>query len=129
MSTLSDFLLAHPVAGMEKEVYLSPRLADHPFRIAAMDGDEVSGYLGICRLPQAGGGFDTQRFQMMVVVNHTLEPDFRDANLLERGGCQRPEDFVNKHLLAGEISALAREIAALSGYHQDFTALKAEVKN
>ncbi len=129
MSGLTEFLLSHPVRGLEEEVILSHRLADHPFRIVSMRGEEVERYLQVSRKEGKKAGFDSQSFQMQVILNHTLEPDFRDVRLLDQAGCRRPEDFVDQFLLAGEIAALVRQIAKLSGYDQDFGALRNEVKN
>lgn len=129
MSGLRGFLLANPVGELEKEIILSRRLADHPFRISSMNAEEVEAYLQTARAQGKGGHVNGHCFQMLMVLNHTLEPDFRDAGLLDEAGCVRPEDFVNQHLLAGEIASLARQIAALSGYDKDFAALRQEVKN
>lgn len=131
MTTLLDFLASHPIDNLSKELVLSQRLKDFKFKIRAMTSSELESYTQQCRKVEKGGKavFNNERFSMLVLLNHTLEPDFRDVRALEKVGCTSPQEFVNKVLMAGEITQLVNEISQLSGFGQDVNELVDEVKN
>lgn len=131
MSNLMQFLIENPVDNLTEEVIVSPRLAKFPFKIKGMTGPEFAEYqrmstkIGKKRKVE----FDSKTFNELVVLNHTLEPNFRDAESIKKAGCQTPEQFLYKSLLAGEISELAQEISALSGFDKDMDEEVEEAKN
>ena len=59
----------------------------------------------------------------------TIEPNFKDADSIKKAGCQSPEQFLYKSLLAGEIAELAQQISALSGFDADMEEMVEEAKN
>lgn len=131
MSELLQFLIENPVDNLTAEVIVSPRLAKFPFKIKAMTGPEFSEYQ---KLSTKIGRhkkveFDSKVFNELVVLNHTLEPNFRDAESIKKAGCQTPEQFLYKSLLAGEINELAQQITALSGFDKDIEDEVKEAKN
>ncbi len=131
MSTLIDFLIENPVDNLTAEVVVSQRLAKFPFKIKGMTGPEFSEYQ---KLSTKIGRhkkveFDNKKFNEMVVLNHTIEPNFRDAESMKKANCQSPEQFLYKSLLAGEISELAQEISSLSGFDKDMEETVEEAKN
>ena len=73
--------------------------------------------------------FDSKAFNEQVVLNHTVEPNFRDAEAIKKAGCLTPEQFLYRSLLAGEIAELAEKISALSGFDADIEATVEEAKN
>lgn len=126
MGALLDFLLENPVENLRDEVVVSARLSEHPFLIKGVSAGEMAEYSRRCRRRD---GFDSENFNMLLILNHCLEPDFRNAEALTKAGCATPEGLVNKTLKAGEITALARSIYRLSGYDQTMTEMREEVKN
>jgi hypothetical protein len=131
MSGLLDFLADHPIDDLTEEIVISARLRDFKFTIKAMTGQDFDQYSKACRKIGKKGkvDFDAARFNMMVILNHTVEPDFRSVKALDKAKCQTPEDFINKTLMAGEIAELAQAISRLSGFDQDISGLADEVKN
>lgn len=131
MSKLTDFLLENPINDLTEQVTLSARLKDHPFTIRAMTGEEFSDYQRQASRIIKGKNveFDSRRFQEAVILNHTLEPDFKNAELLKKAGCMTPAQFMYKVLLAGEIAELVQKISALSGFDQSMDDMVAEAKN
>jgi len=131
MTTLLDFLADNPVDALTFEVVLSDRLKDFKFKIRPISGKEFAKYSKECRKIGKKGkvDFDSDRFNMLVILNHTIEPDFRNVKALDKAKCQTPEDFINKTLLAGEIAELSQQITARSGFDQDVSELVEEVKN
>lgn len=131
MSELINFLIENPVDNVTAEVIVSQRLAKYPFKIKAMSGPEFSEYQ---RLSTTLGRhkkveFNSKKFNELVVINHTIEPNFRDAETIKKAGCTTPEQFLYKSLLAGEISELANQISKLSGFDADMEETIEEAKN
>jgi hypothetical protein len=126
-----QFLIDNPVDNLTDEVIVSARLAKFPFKIKGMTGPEFSEYqklsTKISRHKKVE--FDSKTFNELVVLNHTLEPNFRDAESIKKAGCQTPEQFLYKSLLAGEINELAQQITALSGFDKDIEDTVEEAKN
>lgn len=68
---------------------------------------------------------DSVDFSRRMVVEATVEPDFKSAELCSHYGVADPTLVPGKMLLAGEYAALLREITNLSG----FRTVDDEVKN
>lgn len=131
MSTLSQFLVQNPVENLTSKVVVSNRLAGYPFTIKAMTNSEFSEYQKLSTLAGRHGkvDFNARRFNELVVINQTIEPNFKDAEVLKQAGCTTPEQFLNKSLLAGEIAELAQQISMLSGFDRDMEDTVEEAKN
>lgn len=131
--TLTQFLAENPVDNLTAEVYVSKRFQDAglAFKIKAMSGQEFSTYQ---KMATAIGrhkktSFDSALFNELVVLNHTVEPNFKDAATIASVGCSSPEQFLYSRLKAGEIMELANRITELSGFDNDQAGLVEEVKN
>lgn len=131
MSILLDFLAENPVDGITSQVVVSQRLAKFPFTIKAMSGPEFSNYQKRATKYSKSKKveFDSKLFNEQVVINHTIEPNFRDAEAIKKAGCLTPEQFLYRSLLAGEIAELAEQISALSGFDTDIETVVDEAKN
>lgn len=132
-TTLSQFLAENSVTDITAEVFVSKRFEDagFKFKIRAMSGQEFSAYqkqaTAVGRHKKVN--FDSSLFNELVVINHTMEPNFKDAALLAQCGCATPEQFLYSRLKAGEIVDLANKISALSGFETDQAELINDVKN
>lgn len=131
MSKLLEFLVQNPVDNVTEEIIVSARLKDYPFQIKAMTGQDFSEYQKIATAfgKKKKVSFDTAKFNEQVVLNHTVEPNFRDAESIKAAGCMTPEQFLYRSLLAGEISELANKISMLSGFDSDIEESIEEAKN
>jgi len=136
VSGLQEFLNAHPVDNLTEEVIVSPRFKDAEgrplkFTIKAMTSQEFEDIRKSATEIRKGRKmeFDVQRFNLRAVINHTVVPDFRDAASIQSLGCRTPEEYVQKVLLAGEITTLAQKISVLSGFDADMEELVEEAKN
>lgn len=132
--SLKQFLLANPVDGIEETVILSERLKDHPFKIKPISNEEYQAYTKRAtkintKGKNKGAEFDSRQFNMDVVLNHTVEPNFRDADFVAEAGVMTPEQLVNKLLLSGEVQELSNKISALSGFDNTLEDDIEEVKN
>ena len=131
MSALTDFLIENPVDNLISEVIVSTRLAKFPIKIKGMTGPEFSEYQ---KLSTAIGrhhkiDFNSGRFNELVVLNHTIEPNFRNVDDIKKASCTTPEQYLYRSLLAGEIAELAQQISSLSGFDADLESVIEDAKN
>lgn len=133
MSELMDFLIGHDVTGLTEDVLISPRLPkDKPFTIKAMTDEEFYNYQTAATSYGKKGKkikFDGGLFNRTVVINHTVNPNFKDAESIKKAGCATPEQLLSKVLLPGEVTELAERITKLSGFDQDMEDLVNDAKN
>lgn len=122
MNPLQQFLLENPVANTRETVIVSERLKEFPFEVKAILGDEYNDYQSRCiENPNSAKKrrFNSKRFNELVVINHTVNPNFKDAEWLESAGCSMSSTaLLYKVLLAGEITKLAEAILKLSGFSE-----------
>lgn len=134
MNELQKFLLDNPVEHLEKDIIISKRLEKMTFKIRPMTGSEYQKYQNMCVMfpdnPKKRS-FNTSKFNSLIVTNHTVEPNFKDAEWLESAKIadKDPMKLVSKVLLAGEIDKLSTEILKLSGFGEDMDELVEDVKN
>lgn len=136
MTALTDFLLANPVDTITQEVIVSKRIKDAEgnllkFTVKPMLNEQYLEYQNQCMVPKRHGkvDFDTKKFNRLLILNHTVSPDFRSVELIQKAGCSTPEQLLNKFLLAGEIQVLAEHIREISGFADSIDDLVDEVKN
>lgn len=136
MSTLQEFLNSNPVDDLTEEVPVSARIKDKEgnvlkFKIKALSGPEFEDIRKRSTEIKKKGKveFNAQRFNNTLVINNTLEPNFKDAESIKQLGCVYPEDYLNKVLLPGEIATLSEHIQRLSGFDVDMDTLVEEAKN
>lgn len=134
MNELQKFLLENPVDDITEEIVISKRLSEIKFKIRPMTGQEYQRYQKLCITNMTNAkkrDFDTAKFNSLIVTNHTVEPNFRDAEWLEAAKItdKDPMKLVSKVLLSGEIDKLSSEILKLSGFEEDMDDLVDEVKN
>lgn len=137
--SLQEFLNNNPVEGATTEVVISQRFRDEngklmPFKIKAMTQDNFEALrkratkISVERNNQKVE-FDSSAFTMNMVIEQTIEPNFKDADSINKLGCVSPEQYVNKVLLAGELQELSNQINAFSGFNVNLQALIDEAKN
>ena len=140
MSELQAFLNAHPIAGLTDEVAISDRFKGPDgrvlkFKIRVMTNEEFEAYrrqsmtVSADKKGRRRVDLDSAKFNALVVINHTVDPNFKDAASIQQLGCQTPEEYLNKVLLPGEIVDLANAILRLSGFDENMNVLVEEAKN
>lgn len=133
MTDLQMFLLENTINDLTKEVVISERLKDKPFTISCIDGVKLNEYQKQCMKVGAKGKreFDTQKFNETIVLNHCVNPNFRDAEWLAKAGCPtNPKALLYKILTGGEVINLAIAIQQFSGFGEvEQEEMVEEVKN
>ncbi|XZM32523.1 phage tail assembly chaperone [Clostridium perfringens] len=135
MSKLMDFLINNTVEDLTEEVVISDRFKVDgeilKFKIKAVTPDEFSDLQKQCtKIGKKGKtNFDSRMFNEQLIVNYTVEPNFKDAEAIKKAGCLTPEQLLNKTLLAGEVVTLVEQISTLSGFDKDLEELREEAKN
>lgn len=96
---------------------LGKALKGRAFKVRAMTNAEYRSFMKLAYISRNGKReFDNIRFVESIVLNCTIEPNFRKADAIEKAGCGTPEEFMHKVLLPGEIDRLGNEIARRSGF-------------
>lgn len=135
MNALSAFL--HPaVTREEKEVIISKRfLGDDgkpvPFKIRSLTQEENAAIIKAATRQKKVDGqwqdsIDANELSARTIVEATVFPDFRSAELCETYGTKDPVQVPGKMLLAGEFSRLIDAVSKLSGFDKS---LDEEAKN
>lgn len=138
MSKLQEFLNTHPVDQVTQEVIISDRFKDEngkliKFKIKAATNAEYENArkkaMAIRAKKNSTVEFDSKKFNESLVIDNTLDPDFRDAGSIKVTGTISPEGYLNKVLLSGEVNTLAEKILELSGFNKDMDEEIEEAKN
>lgn len=136
MSKLMEFLMENSVEELTEEVPVSERFKDNEgnllkFKIKAVPSDEFATLQKQCTVTKKKGKveFDSKKFNEQIAINYKIDPNFRDAEAIKKLGVITPEQFLNKTLLAGELTTLVEAISKLSGFDQDIDELREEAKN
>lgn len=135
MSALSAFL--NPTITIEeKEVIISKRFLGEdgkpvPFKIRSLTQEENAAIIKAATRQKKVNGqwqdsIDANELSARTVVEATIFPDFRSAELCERYGTKDPVQVPGKMLLAGEFSRLIGAVSKLSGFDKS---LDEEAKN
>ena len=128
MGVLEAFL--HPIAVEEtKKVEISKRFIGEdgkpvPFEIRTISQDENAQLVKqYTRRKVANGSvvenFNTAAYTNALILECTVQPDFRDSRMCEAYGVLDPMLVPGKMLLSGEYSALVGEIMKLNGFDAD----------
>lgn len=128
MGVLEAFL--HPIAVEEtKKVEISKRFIGEdgkpvPFEIKTISQDENAQLIKqYTRRKVANGSvvenFNTTAYTNALILECTVQPDFRDSRMCEAYGVLDPVMVPGKMLLSGEYSALVGEIMKLNGFDTD----------
>lgn len=132
MNALQQFLSKNTVDNIVETVKLNGRLKDFEFKVKAITGEQYSSYQTLCienpNSPKKRR-FNLKKFNELIVTNHVIEPNFRDAEWLKEMNCSDPAQLMYKTLLAGEINELAEAILELSGFNNDMEETIEEAKN
>lgn len=131
MSDLVSFLTENPISEMLEEVSIGGRLEGHTFKIKPMSQEQFHKYQQIATKVNKDKtvNFNSVRFHQLVILNHVVEPDFRNSSILSKAGVNTPEEFLNKFFLAGELLTLSDKISEISGFGETDQDLEQEVKN
>lgn len=138
MSKLQEFLNDHPVRGLTAEVPVSDRFRDDAgsllkFKIGVMSNTQFEAYRKQAMSIDLSGKqrrveMDMDKFNKLIVINHTIDPNFKEAASIQALGCQTPDEYVDAVLLPGELLQLSQEIQRLSGF-RPMDELVEEAKN
>lgn len=125
MNALTAFL--HPaVVSEEKEIVISKRFLDEegkpvPFRIRSLTQEENEAISKAATHKKRVGDqwqeeLDAAEYSSRMIVEATVFPDMRNAELCETYGTKDPVQLPSKLLLAGEYNKLVMAITKLSGF-------------
>lgn len=129
---LISYLVKNPVADVEHTVKLVGRLSGYEFKIKPMTGNQFYKYQELATIinpKDQSVRFNSGRFNELVILNHVVEPNFKDASLLTTAGVSTPEQFINKFFVSGELIELSEHIHRISNMNKTEKEMEDEVKN
>ena len=110
----------------EKEIIISKRFLGEdgkptPFKIRSLTQEENAAIIKASTRQKKVDGqwqdsIDANELSARTIVEATVFPDFRSAELCERYGTKDPVQVPGKMLLAGEFSRLIDAVSKLSGF-------------
>ena len=129
MGELVDFLSLPDVSDIVEEVYVSERLGK--FKVKAMSQEQHQDFTNRCRgkNTKKGMDFDASKFNMLIVANQVVEPNFNNAELLQKTKCATATDLIKKKLLPGEVVTIANKVLEISGFDIELVDEIEEAKN
>lgn len=129
MKSLEDFLALPDVDNIIEEVFVSKRVGK--FKVKAMSEDDYAEYTNRARskIRKDGVDFDSAKFHILICAGQTIEPDFANAEFLNKAKCSTASELIKKKLLPGEITELANKICEISGFDTDINEEIEEAKN
>lgn len=134
--TLQQFLNQNPVDGIIKEIIVSDRFRDEngnimKFKIRAMTLSQLEDIKNKASFLNKKDNMSVNEdlFNSLIVIENTVEPSFKDAESLKAMGCSSPKQYLNRVLLAGEVSVISDAVISLSGFDRTIEDLAEDVKN
>lgn len=131
--SLEDFLIENPIQDLTNEIYPSNRFRKNglAFTIHVADSDRLSDLRRQCTRTNRRGAqtFDGMRFNELLALEFTTQPNFKSADAVKRAGVMTPEQYMKKVLLPGEITEIANQVTELSGFDLDDSDLVDQAKN
>ena len=118
--SFEEFFKGRDITNLTKEIKL--KTIPTPIIIRAVTKDEFTEYSKIAK-------GDPQKLMELLVINNTVEPNFKSATLLEAFKVTNPKDLINKVLISGEFFAIAEEIGKLSEFDLDINKKVEQAKN
>lgn len=129
MTTLEDFLNMPNVADEVEEIYVNKRLGK--FKVKPMTIDKHKEFQDRCRgkFNKDGVSFDQAKFNLLIIENQVIEPNFSNAEFLSKVGFTNPRDFIKAKFLPGEVLEIAQKVCQISGFETDINKDIEEAKN
>lgn len=118
MDSLFQYLLENQFE-QEFMVKLEGRLANaDPFVCKLISGQEYNNYVNLCLKQDKKGEskMDVGQFNNLILKNHVITPNFKNADNISKAGCATTEQLINKVLKGGEQSQLVNRILTESGF-------------
>lgn len=129
---LADFIKQDDNKASTYEVIISERFKDIPFTIRPMKFSEYSKYQSNAskvKFKSKDTSINTTTFFTEVILNHTVEPNFKSTEFLAETGYPSGEEFILNELKIDEITNLGNAILDISGVTNDYETVITEAKN
>lgn len=129
MSRLEDFVNFQDVEQMETEIFINERLGK--FKVKPLTVSKHNEFRQRCMTRNRKGEISTDlgKFNLLVISEQVIDPNFSNADFLQKTGCQNAREFIERKLLSGEIMEIANKILEISGFDNDIADKVEEAKN
>jgi len=110
MSRLQDLLLLPDVSEIKKDIYISKQLGS--FVVEPLTEKQLQGYR--IRSKKKDNDIDVNKLNCLVIENHVIDPNLKDADFLEKAKCDTVADFINRKFTAGTTARIVNKIMEIS---------------
>lgn len=136
MSSLQEMLNLNVVDDITTNVEITNRILDKDGRSFKFTIKPIS-FSDLNELKKRATYFDSKGkailnedfLNTLIVIENTLEPNFKDSKSIAQLNCTTPEQYLNKVLLAGEIEKLIKAILTISGFDSELDEMVDDIKN
>ena len=117
MSELENFLGLCDADDIQEEIKVKIQGKEFSLKIRAMTGQEHSEFQNKANvITKKGVSFNLGKYNSLVLPACIVEPNFNDANFLEKAKCQTAWEFLSKKFPAGVLADIGQKIQELSGF-------------
>jgi len=126
ITKLEAFLEMPNVSEVTKEIFVGGKFGY--FKISPVSLAQSKSYKRQSR-DHKTGEVDIDKFNMLIVVNHIVEPDFSNKEFLDKAGFVTPEDVINAKIPAVAFANIVDKIIRESGLDVSLGEMVEEAKN
>jgi len=112
MSRLEDLLALPDVSEVTEEVHINEKLGT--FTVKPLTEQQLQDYRVRCRKGKKDADIDGNKLNCLIIANHVVDPNLKDADFLSRAGCATAAEFINKKFKAGVTSKICNAILEAS---------------
>ena len=117
MSKLDDFLGLTNVSEIREEIKVNLGGKELTLSVRPITEEEHTSWQKMCNnISKNKVTFDTKKYNELILQNCIVEPDFSNAEFLDKVKCVDSLDFLNKKFPSGVISNITEGIQKLSGF-------------
>lgn len=125
MSKLEDFLGLRDVTDIQEEIKVNVQGKELTLKIRALTGEEHSEFQKRSNvITKKSVSFDMGKYNSLVIPACIVEPNFNNAEFLEKAKCVSAWEFLKQKFPAGVLTDIGQKIQELSG----FEPLEAEIE-
>ena len=131
MSRLDDYLELPNISETRKDIKVKVNGKERVYTIKPMTVEQHKGYQNRCRSKFKSDGltFDSSKFYQLIFINHVVDPDFSNADFLQKVGFETATAFINAKIVPGVITEVATKICEFSGFSAEIQDDIDEAKN
>lgn len=117
MSALDEFLGLGNVKNIQETITVNVSGKDYSLKIRALTADEHSEFQKrATTVTKKSVSFDSGKYDSLVIPACIVEPDFNNADFLDKAKCVNAWEFICSRFPSGTVTEISNKIQQLSGF-------------